>query len=692
MKKTFKILILINMLLIIPCVFIGCENKDTNPCAHTWCEYQTTPATCDENGIKISKCSNCNETKEEILYASGQHNWYIDFNTNTCTTNGIKHYKCYNCSSTKQEIALALGHDWNLVSYEKETCTSDGVENYTCLNCTETKQVLITANGHNWYITNSTNATCTTNGIKYYNCSNCSETKEEINNTSYGHYWYLYSSTNATCTSNGLEYYKCYNCIETKQETILAFGHDMSSLSQIDFNPTCNIECEETIYCANKCGHTESKILTIENKATHEELSINDICSSCGYKCIDNDESSILLYDDTKQKYCAEYYGETISNIYNNYTLTAIYISNNTTAIIENAFKQQSSLKVIKLEKNSLLETIGSYAFYDCNNLKSLDLSNCTNLTSIGVSAFEDCGLININLSNCINLLSIFKRAFYNSNLTSISLNNCSSLSYIGDESFYSSNITAIDLSNNTNLCSIGYRAFLECGSLTTVNLSNCTNLTDIREGAFWRCSNLSDVNLKNCINLKTIGLWAFLDCRNLTSIDLSDCINLNSIGSKAFFQCYKLTNLNIPSSLISLGDNVFTDCNISFNMKNGIKYIGTTTNPYLIAYLAKSNGLTTVVLNEDCKIIADDAFSGCSYLEYIIIPKEIKSIGNLDSDITKYYLGSSQDWESVYCCGYSYCSHKGNTYFYIENEEDVPTDAGNYWHYDTEGITPIIW
>ncbi len=30
--------------------------------------------------------------------------------------------------------------------------------------------------------------------------------------------------------------------------------------------------------------------------------------------------------------------------------------------------------------------------------------------------------------------------------------------------------------------------------------------------------------------------------------------------------------------------------------------------------------------------------------------------------------------------------------YFYVENEEDVPQDGGNYWHYDTDGETPIIW
>jgi hypothetical protein len=34
----------------------------------------------------------------------------------------------------------------------------------------------------------------------------------------------------------------------------------------------------------------------------------------------------------------------------------------------------------------------------------------------------------------------------------------------------------------------------------------------------------------------------------------------------------------------------------------------------------------------------------------------------------------------------------KINFYYYVENEEDIPEDGGNYWHYATNGFTPIIW
>ena len=52
------------------------------------------------------------------------------------------------------------------------------------------------------------------------------------------------------------------------------------------------------------------------------------------------------------------------------------------------------------------------------------------------------------------------------------------------------------------------------------------------------------------------------------------------------------------------------------------------------------------------------------------------------------YYLGSQTDWNNI-TIGTNSNITPTKTYFYSENQ---PTAEGNYWHYDTDGTTPIAW
>ena len=38
------------------------------------------------------------------------------------------------------------------------------------------------------------------------------------------------------------------------------------------------------------------------------------------------------------------------------------------------------------------------------------------------------------------------------------------------------------------------------------------------------------------------------------------------------------------------------------------------------------------------------------------------------------------------------YKTKKIDFYFYVDNEQDLPNDGGNYWHYAEDGKTPVIW
>ena len=70
-------------------------------------------------------------------------------------------------------------------------------------------------------------------------------------------------------------------------------------------------------------------------------------------------------------------------------------------------------------------------------------------------------------------------------------------------------------------------------------------------------------------------------------------------------------------------------------------------------------------------------------------------------SNLTVYYIGSSEEWSNVvisksgvmlvydYVCTYNIEIENAQKYYYSET---APTEDGNYWHYDTDGITPVIW
>ena len=52
------------------------------------------------------------------------------------------------------------------------------------------------------------------------------------------------------------------------------------------------------------------------------------------------------------------------------------------------------------------------------------------------------------------------------------------------------------------------------------------------------------------------------------------------------------------------------------------------------------------------------------------------------------YYRGTATQWQAVTIGSDSFVSTT-TVYCYSETQ---PTDTGNYWHYDTDGVTPVKW
>ena len=133
-----------------------------------------TPATCTEEGLKVTTCFDCDLYLEEVLSIIDhtESDWIIDKKA-TCEEKGEKHTVCTVCEQeVKREIVSELGHNYAYKVYEP-TCIEGGKTFYYCLNC-----------GHNYYgdetdstghnlETSEVSLTCTTDGCTINSCNKC---------------------------------------------------------------------------------------------------------------------------------------------------------------------------------------------------------------------------------------------------------------------------------------------------------------------------------------------------------------------------------------------------------------------------------------------------------------------------------------------------------------------------------------
>ena len=301
---------------------------------------------------------------------------------------------------------------------------------------------------------------------------------------------------------------------------------------------------------------------------------------------------------------------------------TAFTVPSTVTTIANNAFINCNKLKQVTIP--SSVTSIGSYAFNGCNNLAKIDLSKATGLTSFGSYAFSGCPkLATIDLS-ATSLTTIGSSAFYgNDYLTEITLPE--SVTSIGENAFYDcDNLKKVTIPSSVT--SIGNYAFYGCGKLAKVDFNKARDLTYIGVNTFNACA-LTTIDL-SATSLTTIGSSAFYDNNYLTEITLPESVIL--IDSYAFSYCDNLKDVSIPESLTHLASNAFEgSSNVKFTELNGALYLGNSRNPYVVLYKASSTDITECSINNKTKVIAQNAFSGCSNLKSINIPASVVAINN---------------------------------------------------------------
>jgi len=189
--------------------------------------------------------------------------------------------------------------------------------------------------------------------------------------------------------------------------------------------------------------------------------------------------------------------------------------------------------------------------------------------------------------------------------------------------------------------------------------------VTSIGDSAFKDYKSLTSITIPNSVT--EIGFGAFAYCSNLTNVEIGNSVA--KIGHGAFWGCSSFTNIDIPDSVTFIGVEAFSHC----------------------------TGLTSVVFPDSVTSIDEGAFNYCSNLISVKIPNSVISIGNYafyncSSLTTVYYNGTAEQWNALQAnIGESNTYLTNATiYYYVENEADVPTDGGKYWHY-VNGV-PTKW
>lgn len=142
---------------------------------------------------------------------------------------------------------------------------------------------------------------------------------------------------------------------------------------------------------------------------------------------------------------------------------------------------------------------------------------------------------------------------------------------------------------------------------------------------------NATDITIPESIDgmpVVCIGNGAFLRCSSIKSLTVPDSVVV--IHGLAFNQCTALEQVTLGKGLREIDYSPFAYCNkIAYNVYENGCYLGNDENPYLALVCAKHDGIESLTIHPDTRIICGSALKGCSWLSELTIPQGVIYIGS---------------------------------------------------------------
>lgn len=199
-------------------------------------------------------------------------------------------------------------------------------------------------------------------------------------------------------------------------------------------------------------------------------------------------------------------------------------------------------------------------------------------------------------------------------------------VSNIGSYAFFSaSRLESVKLPST--VVKVGTNAFNSCSKMSTLTWNGINDNLNIANTAFagtglvqngilyigtqlvFAETNISSASIKNTTT--KIHANAFVDCANLTSITIP--ASVTAIGSNAFANCTSLTQVVFENAknIKTWGSNIFSG--VAGETDGDYKMIG---NSVILDVV--NTGKKKYAISSDVAYIAENAFAGCSKVEYL--------------------------------------------------------------------------
>ena len=293
-KKIFISAITLIVFVICSIGLIACSNGEEEH-NHVWSKWTS------DNAITHSRsCSDCDKSEAE------SHNWNNGVITKnaTCKETGIKTFTCSECGETKTEVIEKS----TIHSYGQWTSYNSLTHTHTCSVCGKSE-----ADNHNWDNGVTTqNATCKETGIITYTCNDCGKTKTENIEISTIHSYGSWASddenththTCTVCNKSETANHRWDNGVVTKQPNCKDFGvktytcadcgktktEDIEKISTHSYGKWTSIDKDTHKRTCLICGETET--------ATHNMA--GETCSDCGFSYL---PATIISVDNATMDY-----------------------------------------------------------------------------------------------------------------------------------------------------------------------------------------------------------------------------------------------------------------------------------------------------------------------------------------------------------------------------------------------------